>query len=150
MPVGIVIGDIIGVMVIPTRRQGRAVGPAAVLSFVPYLLFFLSPPIFACIPLLIASGFGYMYSPGLDSRIRAASPESLFDRMMAINSAGLMTIQALGFPLAGLIGTAFGPAAAVGVAGVGGISGVLLLWPRRSKGLRARTTLSMFLTTIGG
>jgi arginyl-tRNA synthetase len=53
--------------------------------------------------------------------------------MMAINSAGLMTIQALGFPLAGIIGTAFGPAAAVGVAGVGGIGGVLLLWPRRSK-----------------
>jgi hypothetical protein len=50
--------------------------------------------------------------------------------MMALNSAGLLTIQALGFPLAGAIGTAIGPGPAVAIAGACGIAGVLALWPR--------------------
>jgi predicted MFS family arabinose efflux permease len=131
LPVGIVIGDIVGVMAIPPQWRERVVGVAAACSFVPYLAFFLNPPIAVCIPLLMASGLGYLYSPGLDSRVRSASPEDLFARMMAVNNAGLMTIQALGFPLAGLIATAVGPAPAVGIAGAAGIGGVLLLWRER-------------------
>jgi hypothetical protein len=54
--------------------------------------------------------------------------------MMAVNGAGLLTIQALGFPLAGAIGTAVGPGLAVTIAGGCGIAGVLALWPRGDDG----------------
>jgi hypothetical protein len=75
-----------------------------------------------------------MYSLGLDARVRAACPENLFARMMAVNNAGMMTIQALGFSLAGLIGGLTSPGIAVGIAGAAGIAGTLLLWPRVLQG----------------
>jgi hypothetical protein len=50
--------------------------------------------------------------------------------MMAINGAGLLAIQALGFPLAGAIGSWAGPGVAVAIAGACGLAGALALWPR--------------------
>jgi predicted MFS family arabinose efflux permease len=133
LPAGIVAGDMLGVWLIPPAWQRRLVGPAAIVSFLPYLLFFFSPPVYACIPLLVASGLCGLYSLGMDGRVRAACPEGLFARMMAVNSAGLLTIQALGFPLAGLIAGLTSPGIAVGIAGACGIAGTLLLWPRGSQ-----------------
>lgn len=112
-------------------REVFALPAAGLLSFLPYLVFFTAPPVFACIPLLALSGMCSMYSLGLDARVRAACPEGLFARMMAVNSAGMMTIQALGFCLAGLIGGLTRPGIAVGIAGAAGIAGTLLLWPLR-------------------
>lgn len=134
LPAGIIIGDMLGVWLLPPAWQRRLVGAAGLLSFLPYLVFFTSPPVFACIPLLALSGMCSMYSLGLDARVRAACPEGLFARMMAVNSAGMMTIQALGFSLAGLIGGLTRPGIAVGIAGAAGIAGTLLLWPRASSG----------------
>jgi hypothetical protein len=71
-----------------------------------------------------------MYSLGLDARVRSAAPEHLFARTMAVSSAGLLTIQALGFPLAGLIAGWTSPGLAVAIAGACGIAGVGCLWPR--------------------
>jgi hypothetical protein len=130
LPVGIVTGDMLGVWFLPPAWQRRLVGVAGLVSFCPYLVFFASPPVSVGIPLLVVSGMCSMYSLGLDARVRAACPEGLFARMMAVNSAGLMTIQALGFPLAGLIGGLAGPGVAVGIAGVCGMAGTLFLWPR--------------------
>jgi hypothetical protein len=83
-----------------------------------------------CIPLLVASGMCSMYSLGLDARVRSASPDHLFARTMAVSSAGLLTIQALGFPLAGLIAGLTSPGVAVAIAGAAGVTGTLWLWPR--------------------
>jgi hypothetical protein len=120
----------LGVWFLPPAWQRRLVGVAGLVSFCPYLVFFALPPVPVCICLLVTSGMCSMYSLGLDARVRAACPEGLFARMMAVNSAGLMTIQALGFPLAGLIAGLAGPGAAVGIAGACGVAGTLLLWPR--------------------
>ena len=130
LPVGIVAGDLLGVWLIPPAWQRRLVGAAGLASFAPYLAFALNPPVVVCVPLLVLSGMCSMYSLGLDARVRDAAPQALFARMMALNSAGLLTIQALGFPLAGAIGTAIGPGPAVAIAGACGIAGVLALWPR--------------------
>jgi MFS family permease len=134
LPVGIIAGDMLGVWLVPPAWQRRLVGAAGLVSFLPYLLFFTSPPAFTCIPLLVLSGLCSMYSLGLDARVRAACPENLFARMMAVNNAGMMTIQALGFSLAGLIGGLTSPGIAVGIAGAAGIAGTLLLWPRVLQG----------------
>jgi hypothetical protein len=130
LPAGIVTGDLLGVWLIPPAWQRRLVGAAALASFVPYLAFTFNPPVAACVPLLILSGMCSMYSLGLDARARDATPQALFARMMAVNGAGLLTIQALGFPLAGAIGTVVGPGLAVAIAGGCGIAAVLALWPR--------------------
>jgi MFS family permease len=134
LPAGIVAGDLLGVWLIPPAWQRRLVGAAGIASFLPYLAFALSPPVAVCVPLLVLSGMCSMYSLGLDARVRDAAPQALFARMMALNGAGLLTIQALGFPLAGAIGTAVSPGLAVGIAGACGIAGTLLLWPRQDGG----------------
>lgn len=134
LPAGIVTGDLLGVWLVQPAWQRRLVGAAGLASFVPYLAFALNPPVAVCVPLLILSGMGSMYSLGLDARVRDAAPQALFARMMAVNGAGLLTIQALGFPLAGAIGTAVGPGPAVTIAGGCGIASVLALWPRRDDG----------------
>jgi hypothetical protein len=130
LPAGIVTGDLLGVWLLSRAWQRRIVGAAGLASFLPYLAFAVNPPVAVCVPLLVLSGMCSMYSLGLDAQVREAAPQALFARMMAVSSAGLLTIQALGFPLAGVIGTAVGPGTAVAIAGACGVTGVLALWPR--------------------
>ena len=130
LPAGIVAGDLLGVWFLPPAWQRRLVGVAGIVSFLPYLAFFASPPVAVCIPLLVASGMCSMYSLGLDGLVRDCAPRGVFARMMAVNGAGVLTVQAAGFPLAGLIAGLTGPGVAVGIAGACGIAGVLSLWPR--------------------
>ena len=68
-----------------------------------------------------------MYSLGLDGRIRDAAPERLFARTMALNTAGLMTLQGLGFAFAGAVAQLIGSAGAIALAGVCGLVSVAVL-----------------------
>ena len=64
-------------------------------------------------------------------RLRAATPDGMFARMMTLSTAGVMTLQGLGFALAARSlevvssGTAIALAGAFGLASVAAIS----LWP---------------------
>ena len=107
------------------------IGLAAAACFVPYLAFFSTPPIAVALPLLAGAGMGSMYSLGLDSLVRRAAPEHLFARMMAVNTVGLLALQALGFALAGAVAGLIGPGRAIGVAGLCGIVIVVCLRPRK-------------------
>ncbi len=127
MPLGVVAGDLAGVRFLRPRLQRRLVVPVAAAGFVPYLVFALDPPMAAALVLLAASGACGMYSLGLDGLLRDAAPERLFARMMALNSAGLMTLQGVGFALAGAAAQAIGSNGAIAVAGVCGLAAVLLL-----------------------
>ena len=49
---------------------------------------------------------------------------------MAVNTAGLLTTQALGFPLAGAVAGLAGPGPAIAAAGLCGIVTVICLRPR--------------------
>jgi hypothetical protein len=137
LPVGIIAGDLIGVTFLSARRQRLLVGAAAAASFVPYLVFAATPPIAVALPLLAVSGTCSLYSLGLDGMVRQAAPEHLFARAMAVNSAGLLTLQALGFAFAGALGAAAGPGAAIAIAGVCGIVAVACLNPRAMAGAAA-------------
>jgi MFS family permease len=130
-PAGLIAGDLLGVWCLSPQRQRRVVGFAAAASFVPYLAFFATPPIAAALPLLASAGTGSMYSLGLDSLVRHAAPEHLFARTMAVNMAGLLTLQALGFALAGAVAGIIGPGRAIAGAGLCGIVIVICLRPRK-------------------
>ena len=130
LPVGLITGDLLGVWFISPQRQRRIIGITAAASFVPYLVFFGTPPIAVALPLLVCAGLGSMYSLGLDALVRQAAPEHLFARTMAVNTAGLLTTQALGFPLAGAVAGLAGPGPAIAAAGLCGIVTVICLRPR--------------------
>jgi hypothetical protein len=98
---------------------------------VPYLALFATPPIAVALPLLVGAGTGSMYSLGLDSLVRQAAPEHLFARTMAVNTAGLLTLEALGFALAGAAAGIARPGPAIAGAGLCGIVIVICLRPRK-------------------
>jgi hypothetical protein len=130
LPLGLIVGDLLGVWCLSPERQRRLVGLAAAASLVPYLAFFATPPIAVALPLLAGAGTGSMYSLGLDSLVRRAAPEHLFARTMAVNTAGLLTLQALGFALAGAAARIAGPGPAIAGAGLCGIVIVICIGPR--------------------
>lgn len=127
LPAGVIAGDVAGVRLLSARWQRRLVAPAAAASFVPYLAFVLDPPIAAALPLLVASGACSLYALGLDARVRDAAPPQLFARTMTLSSAGLMTLQGLGFTLAGAVAELTGAATAIALAGACGLACVGML-----------------------
>jgi predicted MFS family arabinose efflux permease len=130
LPAGLIAGDLLGVWCLSPQRQRRLVGVAAAASFVPYLAFFATPPIAVALPLLAIAGMGSMYALGLDSLVRRSAPEHLFARTMAVNTAGLLSLEALGFALAGAAAGIAGPGPAIAGAGICGIVVVISLRPR--------------------
>jgi MFS family permease len=137
LPVGLIAGDVAGIRFFSQAQQRRLLAPALTVSFLPYLAFAFDPPVPVALALLGASGACGFYALGLDARVRDAVPRPLFARAMTLSSAGLMTLQGIGFALAGAIAEATGPAAAISLAGAFGIAttAVLLrgdLWKRRA------------------
>jgi hypothetical protein len=130
LPVGIIAGDLLGVLGLSPHRQRSIVGLAAGAFFVPYLVFLVRPAIVVALPLLAGAGLCGMYSLGLDALVRQAAPEQLFARTMAVNSAFLLTLQGLGFALAGGAAQLVGPAWAIAGAGACGLVTVMFLRPR--------------------
>jgi MFS family permease len=141
LPVGMVVGDLAGVWALSARRQRRLVAPAATLSFVPYLVFVAHPVVTVALPILALAGVGAVYALGLDLRVRDAAPEHLFARVMTLNSAGLMTLQGLGFVLAGAIAEVVGAPAAIAIAGVCGLATAVVLGPWRREAPYASATV---------
>jgi predicted MFS family arabinose efflux permease len=131
LPVGMVAGDLLGVWFLTNAQQRRIVAVASGATFVPLLAFVFHPSFLVAFALLIACGGCFVSSLGLDLRVRDAAPLELFARAMAINSAGLIALQGLGFALAGAIAEAVGPADAIAVSGVAGLAVVVVLtFPR--------------------
>jgi predicted MFS family arabinose efflux permease len=130
LPVGLVAGDIVGVRALTQRQQRRLVAPAAAAGFVPYLVFAANPSIPAALALLVVAGACGLYSLGLDGRVRDAAPPELFARAMTLNNAGLMTLQGLGFVLAGALAQAVGSGDAIALAGLCGIAPIVVLMGR--------------------
>ena len=87
--------------------------------------------------LLVVAGACSLYSLGLDGRVRDAAPPELFARAMTLNSAGLMTLQGLGFVLAGALAQVFGPADAIAIAGCCGIAATVVLMGRELRPARS-------------
>lgn len=138
LPVGVIGGDLLGVWLLSPRRQQQLLVPIAAIAFVPDLAFVTEPRIAIALPLLVCSGFGAAYFLGLDNLLRDTVPGPLFARTMTISSAGLMTLQGLGFAAAGALAQALPPATVIAVAGVCGLVAILVLRPRHQAAVRVR------------
>jgi MFS family permease len=131
LPVGVIVGDLLGVWVLSAEHQQRLIAPIALLGFLPYLAFVARPTIAVALPLLVVAGLGSGYFLGLDALVRDTAPRALFTRTMAVNTAGLMTIQGLGFAAAGALAQVLPPSVVIALAGAGGLLTILVLRPRR-------------------
>lgn len=129
-PVGTVAGELAGVWLIPAARRGRLAAPLAACGFVPYLAFAAHPPPALALTLLAAAGLCGAYLLGLDQLVLDVTPAALLGRAYAVNAAGLMTAQGLGFAAGGALGEAVPPDLAIAAAGVAGLAVVALCRPR--------------------
>lgn len=130
LPVGVITGDLLGVWLLTAHQQRRLITPIAAVGFVPYLVFAATPSIEVALPLLVVSGLGSAYFLGFDALLRDETPHPLFARVMAINTAGLMTVQGIGFAAAGAVAEVLAPGYVVALAGVGGLLTIAALRPR--------------------
>jgi hypothetical protein len=117
LPAGVIIGELAAVRVLPARIRRRTVRPLAAWCFLPLLLLGLHPPLSVALPLLVLSGLGSAYTLGLDLISLEVTPEPLRARMFTIATAGLMTLQGLGFAAAGALGQLVSPPTAIVIAG---------------------------------
>jgi predicted MFS family arabinose efflux permease len=131
IPAGTVVADVIVARLLPARLQRRIIVPAGLLVFCPLIGFAASPRLGLAIALLVASGLGFAWAPGLDGLLIDVTPLPLRGRALALQGAGLMFTQGAGFALWGIAAQYAPLIAVIPAAGVTGGVAVMTLRPRR-------------------
>jgi predicted MFS family arabinose efflux permease len=129
LPVGAVVGELIVGRALRADQQRRLVVPSILVVMLPLLSFVVEPGLALATALLALSGLGFAYSVGQDAQLIETAPPDLRTRALAVNNAGLMFIQGLGFALWGLAGQIAPIRVVIPLAGVIGLVVVALLRP---------------------
>ncbi|MDT7706204.1 MAG: hypothetical protein QOG20_1811 [Pseudonocardiales bacterium] len=103
LPVGSVLGELLAGSLLTPARRARLVVPLATAGFAPVLLFAVTPSLPVTMALLVLAGLTTSYFIGLDQLALATVPEDLRRRGFALQSAGMMVTQGLGFATAGAL-----------------------------------------------
>jgi len=130
IPAGTVIADLIVARMLPAGLQRRLIVPAGLLAFAPLAAFAASPRLGPAIALLVISGFGSAWGPGLDGLLIETTPPALRSRALALQNAGLMFTQGAGFALWGIAAQYAPLTAVIPIAAVAGATAVISLRPR--------------------
>jgi hypothetical protein len=101
----------------------------AAATFVPLLAFAGRPGLAYALPLLVASGLCSAWVLGQDALILEVTPEHLLGRVFSVNTAGLISLQGLGFAAAGALGEFVSPHVAIVIAAATGLAIVAVLAP---------------------
>ncbi len=130
IPVTMVFADLVGGRFLTAIGQRRLILPGGLLTTAPLIGFIAMPGLGAAIGLLALVGLGYSYGLALNRLLLEALPTTIQGRGLAVNSAGLMVLQGVGFAIWGGLGQAIGLRQAIVVAGCCGLVVVTLLAPR--------------------
>ena len=134
IPVGTVIADVLAARVFPARVQYRLIVPAGLLTFVPLAAFAVSPGLELALGLLVVSGLGSAWMPGMDGLLVATAPPALRSRALALSSAGPDVHPGTGFALWGIAGQYAPLPVVIPLAALAGAAAVILLRPPRWTG----------------
>jgi MFS family permease len=130
IPVGMVVGDLMTIWLVPTRWRRRLMLPLAGLNVTLLTAFALRPNLGMALALLVGVGLASAYGLGLDQRIRDEAPPDLLARTFTVNQAGTMVTQGVGFAAAGALGEVVSANVAIAIAGALGIAAVAALSAR--------------------
>jgi predicted MFS family arabinose efflux permease len=123
IPIGTVFGDMAAAQLLTHAGRLRLVRPMVVASFVPGLLFALSPGLPFALTLLVVTGSASCWSMGLGQLPVELSPPDMLGRVITLSTSLQMVTQGLGFAAGGAVADAL-PAADVIV--IGSIAGLLM------------------------
>ncbi len=129
IPAGTIVGELIAIWFVPPAWRTRLIALLAATSFVPLLAFAGQPGLVYALPLLVASGLTSAWILGLDALILEVTPEHLLGRVFSVNTAGLISLQGLGFAAAGALAEFVSPHVTIVVAAVTGLALVAWLAP---------------------
>jgi len=116
----------VGRFAAPAVRERLSL-PLAVLIGLPWLAFLAAPGVAWAAVLAAVSATGVSYQLGLQRRFVDAVPEEARGQAFGLLSAGLMTGQAIGAAVIGVLGEAIGPGPAIFAAGIAGVLAALAL-----------------------
>jgi len=110
-------GDLSAGRLIPARLRPRFVTPLRLLLAVPYLCFILplGVPIAVIMVVIASTGFGAGLL--LQERLIALTDDAIRGQALGLHSSGMMTMQAVGATLAGLVAQHLPPGTAIAVMG---------------------------------
>ncbi|WP_049574956.1 MFS transporter [Nonomuraea sp. SBT364] len=124
---GMAVGEFaVGRFAAPMVRERLSL-PLAVLLGLPWLGFLAGPGVGWAAVLAALAAAGLSYQLGLQRRFLEAVPEAVRGQAFGLLSAGMMTGQAVGAALVGVLGEAFSPRLAIVVAGAAGVAVALAL-----------------------
>jgi predicted MFS family arabinose efflux permease len=131
---GMTAGDLLVGRFVPPGWRDWFIGPLRLLLAVPYLLFFLDPPVAIAVPLGFLAAVGYAASLPLQDRLIHSTDDAIQGQVLGLHMNGVMVWQAIGALIAGAIASWMPPAIAMGMMAAASTSVTLLLVPglRRS------------------
>lgn len=131
---GMMTGDLLVGRFVPPWWRDRCIGPLRLLLAVPYLFFFLGPPVAVAVPLGFLAAVGYAASLPLQDRLIRGTDDRSRGQTLGLHSNGVMVWQAIGALIAGAVASWMPPAAAIGTMSAASIAVTLLVVPglRRS------------------
>ncbi|MGD0064307.1 MAG: MFS transporter [Streptosporangiaceae bacterium] len=131
---GMMAGDLLVGRFMPPGRRDRFIEPLRLLLAVPYLFFFLAPPVAVAVPLGFLASAGYAASLPLQDRLIRHTDDAIQGQVLGLHANGVMIWQAIGALIAGAVASCLPPAVAMGTMAAASTAATLLLVPglRRS------------------
>lgn len=125
--VGMAAGEfVVGRFVRPAMRERLSL-PLAVLLGVPWLGFLFLPGVAVAAVLAALAAAGLAYQLGLQRRFLESVPEEVRGQAFGLQSAGLMTGQAIGAALVGALAELTSPHVAITISGALGVAVALIM-----------------------
>lgn len=131
---GMLAGDVLVGRLLTARRRQPLTEPLRLLLATPYLLFFLALPVGVAVGLVLIASIGYAATLLLQEQLLAITPAHLSGHALGLHNSGMLTMQAVGAAVAGVIASRLPAGTAIGCLAVASIAVTLSL----TSGLRAQ------------
>ncbi|MDL4775628.1 MULTISPECIES: MFS transporter [Thermomonosporaceae] len=126
---GMLLGDMTMGRFVPPGSRGRLITPLRMLLAAPYLAFALLPPLPVAVLAVALASFGFGAGLLLQERLIAATPPEMHGQALGLNSAGMLTMQAIGATVAGALADHLPVAATITAMAVVSLAVTLALTP---------------------
>ena len=126
-PIGSVVGGVVLSRLVRPATRLEVMGWLAVMSCLPLVFFFTTPPLPLAVGLLVISGIGTTYNLPANAAFMQALPAERRGQAFGLVSAGLVAGQGISIALAGACAELTSPGVVIGVAGVLGVAAALSL-----------------------
>ena len=123
-------GDLIAARLLNAAGRKRIVRSSALLACLSLLVFAHTQALYAAVPVLFISGFGFAYIPGWDQYLTELAATRDLSIALAVAASGVMATQGFGFVMWGVIAEFTSVGTVVSLGAVGGIAAVLAFAPR--------------------